>query len=184
MKHCGKSTLGRKIARLYCCPFFDTDILIEKDFESETGRKLTVRQIMEKFGEDEFEKREAVVVKRLHGQLLGRQDGDSAIEESWVIALGGRTPLNCWLSSVLKELGINIYLKVGMAETRNRIYRSGKPAFLKSVAQEEELVALYQEREPVYSWHADIILPLDGLGPKKAFMKLRELLESERAHAR
>ena len=128
MKHCGKSTLGRKLARMCHCPFFDTDILIEEGFESETGRKLTVRQIMAKYGEDEFEKREAAVVKGLHGRLLGRQSKAFSLEESWIIALGGRTPLNTGLSHVLKELGLNIYLKVGMLELS--LIRLGKRVYL------------------------------------------------------
>ncbi len=53
MKHCGKSTLGRELARRWDCPFFDTDLLIEKRYSEETGKTASVRQIMLDFGAEE-----------------------------------------------------------------------------------------------------------------------------------
>ena len=56
MKHSGKSTLGRKLAREWNCPFFDLDGLLEKDFEEESGVKTPVRQIFAQTGEEAYDK--------------------------------------------------------------------------------------------------------------------------------
>src|SRR5574344_2860197 len=74
MKHCGKSTHGRRIAALFGCPFFDTDDEIAKN----TGKNA--RQIYTESGEDAFKAAEAEACRKIAGY---------ASEHVCVIATGG-----------------------------------------------------------------------------------------------
>ena len=78
IKHCGKSTLGRMLARRWNVPLVDTDLELEAEFARRTGRAAGTREIFRELGEEAFRKLEAEVIRSL---------ADSP--EFRVIALGG-----------------------------------------------------------------------------------------------
>ncbi|HUV07458.1 MAG TPA: shikimate kinase [Spirochaetia bacterium] len=166
MKHSGKSTLGRALARFLGCPFYDVDELIENAFKTELCRKMSVREILAHYGEKGFNEREERTVYDLYNRLkteeeIQRQGGTPSSD--CVIALGGRTPLNRKLAGILKDLGLNIFLKVDALEMWRRAMKNGIPSFLKSPDPMEEFLALYKKREPHYEKHADLTVCLDDL---------------------
>ena len=59
MKHCGKSTQGKRLAEFWQVPFFDTDTLLEEAYCRVTGKKRTCREIFREEGENFFRQREA-----------------------------------------------------------------------------------------------------------------------------
>jgi shikimate kinase len=186
MKHCGKTTVGTELARLWNCPFYDVDVLIENAFKAEECRSMTVREILAHYGEEGFGEREERAVFDLYKRLKeadsedlkrGRAMGD------YVIALGGRTPLNPRLHSIIKRMGLNIFLKLNPREAWKRVVRGGIPSFLTSPHPQQEFMALYREREPLYESQADLTVSMDGLGPRRSLRRVMESLE-ERGYAR
>ena len=62
IKHCGKTTLGRGLARARAVDFRDSDAELERRFEREHNRAATVREIFREIGETEFRRLEAAVL--------------------------------------------------------------------------------------------------------------------------
>ena len=172
MKHSGKSTLGRELARFWSCPFFDVDTLIENAFKTEECRKMTVREILAHYGEVGFEKREERTVYDLHRRLEVEQSNSP-----YVVALGGRTPLNRKLSAVLKKMGINIFLRVDAHQMWERILKTGIPSFLKSSDPEEEFMTLYRQSKPYYETQADLTVSLDNLSIRESIQKIIHVIK-------
>ena len=73
----GKTTIGKKLAKILNLDFIDTDKIIEKDC------KIKINKIFEKFGESFFRKKEEKVVLKLLSK-----------KKSSVMALGGGAFLN------------------------------------------------------------------------------------------
>ena len=155
MKHCGKSSLGRELARRFSCAFYDLDRLIENELSGKSGRKVTIRAVFSRLGEEGFRVKEEQTVRQLSKKLM-------ALKEAFVLSLGGRTPLNPAITDLLKGMGVNVYLKIDPAEAWRRVSRSGVPAFLSSEKPEQEFMALYREREPLYEKQADLTVQLSA----------------------
>lgn len=171
MKHSGKSTLGRKLAREWGCTFYDMDELIESAYEKDCGLRLPVREIFAREGEEGFAEREKKIVFDMY-RRLSRDEG------GYVIALGGRTPLNRQVAPLLKKMGLNVYLKVDPDESWERVKRGGMPAFLRTPHPKEEFLSLCRTREPLYSRQADVSLDLGSLDPDESLQKLKNALKA------
>jgi shikimate kinase len=174
MKHCGKSTLARELARLWRRPCYDVDRLMELQAEEENGRALTVRELYGSLGREGFESLESRTVKKLHEKLLSRSG-------FYVVALGGGTPLNPRLTPLLKEMGLNVFLEVDPVILWERVERSGTPAFLSGENPRSEFLELYRKRLPVYQAHAELTVSLDDLPPGESLKKLMRAVEERDA---
>jgi shikimate kinase len=186
MKHCGKTTVGKELARIWDCPFYDVDVLIENAFKTEECLNMSVWEILTHYGEEGFNKREERAVFDLFKKLRGADAEDLRMGRpisDYVISLGGRTPLNAKLQSIVKRLGLNIFLRIAPREAWRRVVRSGIPSFLTSSQPEKEFMELYRKREPLYEKQADLTISLDGLGRRASLRRLIESLE-ERGYAR
>ena len=179
MKHCGKTTLGMALSQKWDCSFFDVDKLIENAFRAEECRGMTVREILAHYGENGFRKREERTLvdlfERIKKSDRERLRKGEAISD-YVIALGGRIPLNPRLQPLLKKMGLNIFLELDAEEAWRRVARSGLPSFLKSSNPMKEFLDLYLEREPHYIRQADLVVSLQGLSKKQSMDKLLEVL--------
>jgi shikimate kinase len=169
MKHCGKSTLGTALAARWGCPFQDVDRLIEDRYACEFGQRLTVREIFNQRGEDQFAEWEAQAVCELYLRL-------NESESPAVVALGGRTALNERISELLGGIGTVVYLEVSPEEMFARVLRGGLPSFINQEDPVMSFLELYHERVPHYRRRADLTVNLDGLSIAAALEKLcREL---------
>ncbi len=155
MKHCGKSTIGAGLAERLGCSFYDVDRMIADTHACETGERLDIREIFARHGEDHFHRIEGHVVCELYLKL------DRPGSRS-VVALGGRTAVNATVCSLLKAIGLTIYLRVPATEIYSRIERSGVPPFLDEGDPAGSFVRLYEQREPKYLELADAVVDLDG----------------------
>lgn len=147
IKHCGKSTLGRLLARRWAIPFLDTDTELERDYARRTGRDLTCREIYRELGEREFRRLEADGIERLaHSRGI------------WVIALGGGAVNNPFLSlETLRSLGFGVWIDLGPELAYPRVVRRGLPPFLASFADPEtEFRRICREREPFFTAFAQL----------------------------
>ena len=146
---CGKSTIGRKIARYAYMRFIDTDSQVEQ------REGATVADIITNQGEEYFRAVEQAVL------------ADTATEDDIVVSTGGGLPI--WGDNMARigELGVSVYLRRSPKNIISRLSpygRQKRPKF--RGLNDEELLAFMTthmaEREPVYS-KADIIIDCDTM---------------------
>ena len=144
MMGCGKSTVGRLLARRLGRELADTDGLIE----ARTGR--TIPDIFASEGEEGFRALELELCRELsRGQGL-------------VVACGGGLPTQDGAISALKETGLVFWLDRDPGETYDALDVSGRPLAQRGRA---DFLRRYRDRAPVYRRWADYTVPC-GDGPQ------------------
>jgi shikimate kinase len=144
----GKSTSGRRLAKILCVPFADSDDLVEE----QQGR--TVREIFAESGEAEFRAAEcAAIVASLHGDFDG------------VLALGGGALTHEPTRVAVADSGVPVAVltapmptllaRVGDARTRP-LLRDDPPA---------RLAELAAARQPAYDAVATMSVDTDDRTP-------------------
>ncbi len=157
----GKTTVGQRLAALLALPFVDLD----REIEQRAG--VTVREIVEEQGEPAFRRLEA---EGLQG-VLSRDDV--------VIATGGGTLTSETGARLVREAGLTVWLNPSFATIVERIGVLGKtdrPLF----RAETQVLALYQERLPVYR-KADLTVDVAaGESPEEVAARIALLLRERR----
>ncbi len=156
IKHCGKSTVGRLIAKRRNVPFFDLDDELEYEFSPD--RKFSFREIYKKEGKSGFHGLEVKALKRIAG--LGMDNP--------VLSLGGGTVENTDAMNIVERLGLSVYLKEDEEVLFERIIRTGIPPFLEGDDPASVFHSLYERRNSLYLSKADVIIQLDGRNPEDA----------------
>lgn len=129
----GKTTVGRKLAKLAHLIFYDSDLEIEK----QTG--VTISTIFEFEGEAGFRKREEDMITRLT-QL-----------DNIVLSLGGGTILSARNRELLSKNGIVIYLRASLETQHVRTnQRKGVRPLLDTPDPLKKIIELEEERKPLY----------------------------------
>jgi shikimate kinase len=137
MPGCGKSTIGKKVAKELGYSFTDLDNYIEKK------ENCTIRDLFNYQGEAYFRKIEATCLEEL-----------SKSGKKIVISLGGGTP--CFFNNMelINRTGLSIYIKANEKILLNRLEnaKSKRPLFwgLTQKEIEEKLVKLIEARSPFY----------------------------------
>jgi shikimate kinase len=146
----GKSTTGRRLAKILAVPFADSDDLVE----AATGR--TVAEVFADAGEDAFRRTESAAVVRALEEFTG------------VLSLGGGALGTAATRAALERSGVPVALlratlttladRVGTAESRPLLVQdpSGR------------LAVLAAERTPVYESLATFAVDTDGKTPGQA----------------
>ena len=136
---CGKSSLGRKIAKAAGVEFYDMDSMIEQ------REGATISDIFHFAGEQYFREKERALIEE-----FGSMDG------SMVISTGGGAP--AWQNNMelMNSLGATIYLRRTAQQIASRLSPHGRQKRPKLRGlNDEELVAFMTtnmaEREPFYS---------------------------------
>lgn len=176
IKHCGKSTQGKRIASALGLDFYDTDDLI---FE-QTG--MDARAIYKSQGKDAFMAAELKACEYLQELLSApneaSQGQNAAAAKSAIIATGGGICQNEPAIAILKKLGTIVYLEVPEITAAGRIVREARflpdgtienlPAYIanKNPADQKEVRAIfhdfYEERTKKYRSLADITVQAQG----------------------
>lgn len=152
---CGKSSVGRRLSELLCCPFMDLDDIIEK----ESGKSIP--EIFETEGEEAFRAMEAGKLSATLSQFLATA---SQSKVTMVLSLGGGTVMNPECAGLVHENTRCIYLKAS-ADTlvENLKNESDRRPMLRSSSslrdRIEELMAL---RSAIYESTAHVIIDTDG----------------------
>ncbi len=140
---CGKSTLGKQLAKQLGWDFVDSDTLIEQ------FAQMSIEDIFTHKGETYFRELESEVL-----QLISEKD-------NCVVATGGGMP--CYFSNMefINETGLSMYIKMDFKSLTNRIFHSKKQRPLTKNKSEEELQMYIKEslqkREEFYSQSKIII---------------------------
>ncbi len=136
----GKTTVGRLLARSLGKTFIDSDEEIQK----RTG--VTIQHIFDVEGEAGFRQREAGIVQ----ELLQRSD--------IVLATGGGAILDLHSRHVMRENGIVVYLKSGIHDLWQRTRHDRNRPLLKTADPRAKLHELFEQRNPLYTEAADIVM--------------------------
>ena len=111
---CGKSSVGRELSQLLCCPFVDLDTAIEE----KAG--MSVPDIFAQMGETGFRKLE----KETLAEIIEQHDSH---EQSWiktpalVIALGGGAVMTDENYQIIRDKTTNIYLQASIETLVDRL---------------------------------------------------------------
>ncbi|MFP4178565.1 MAG: shikimate kinase [Spirochaetaceae bacterium] len=166
LKHCGKSSLGMRLAQTLSLPFYDLDTLILEDISGEGY--LSVRELYRTAGRSKFQEHELAAAKKLAGIM----ENTAA-----VAALGGGTIENEKALGMLPSRAPLLYLHVEEEELFRRISASGIPPFLEGDRRPEELFAdIYARRTVLYERAADALLHLPAQPLEKNFSRLYTFL--------
>ncbi len=154
----GKSTLGRRLARLTGSSFVDTDEMIEQ----QQGR--AIKDIFAQEGEAYFRDLETKALE----ELLQR-------DEDGVIAVGGGLPVRSENRALLKKLGLTVYLNASVDTLEERLSGDKKRPLLQGADVRSRIEGLMAEREALYLEAADKTLKTDGYGVRRAVGMLERL---------
>lgn len=161
---CGKSSVGRELARLLCCPFMDLDEVIE----GAEGRSIP--EIFASDGEVAFRRMEAE-----HLQILLDSHNISA-----VVALGGGTVMTEECAEMVREKTMCVYLRATVetlvrnldGESENRPMLSNEEPLNVRVAH---LLAL---RSGTYEQTAQMVIDTDGKTIEEIAAEIHRNLEN------
>ena len=137
MMGCGKSTVGRLLARRLGRELVDTDAHIEE----REGRSIP--DIFAQEGEAHFRALELALCRELSGR------------EGLVIACGGGLPTQDGAIAALKENGLVFWLDRDPGETYYGLDLSGRPL---AQAGRDDFLARYAARSPIYHRWADFFI--------------------------
>ncbi len=126
----GKSVVGAIVAHRAHAPFFDLDVMLEK----QAG--MSIADIFATQGEATF--------RNLESRLL-----PVTLQSSAVVALGGGTPMDDANWELTQERAVTVYLELPFESIWERIARTeGRP--LLAGRPRREVVDLYERRRPRY----------------------------------
>ena len=141
----GKTTFGRWITRTHNMEFLDTDEYIENKYN-----KL-IKDIFRDSGEETFRDMETQAIKEL-----------AQVCDNCVISVGGGLPVREVNRSLIKELGIVVYLEASVDELVKRLSKDTSRPLLAGGNLREKIESLMTAREALYKDAADVIVKTDG----------------------
>lgn len=131
---CGKSHIGKRLARTLDMPFIDLDEYI-------VGlEKMPIPKIFEKKGEQYFRDAETRYIRELDG---------------CVIATGGGAMLRDETSDFAASRGVRVFINTSFMLCYKRISGDGNRPIVVNNTR-EQLKELYQTRKPIYQKNCDI----------------------------
>lgn len=140
----GKTSAGIKLSYRLRQTMVDTDKEIERLYH------MTVSEIFDRLGEDEFRNMETRYLEKL-------LDGSG----KQIISTGGGLPMREINRELLKKLGTVIYLRIKPETVCIRLSADTSRPLLQGGDREEKVRRLLEKRGPVYESAADITVDVD-----------------------
>ncbi len=145
---CGKSSIGRQLARRLGYGFVDMDT----DIEREAG--MTVTEIFARKGEPYFRECEREALRRY------------AVLDNTVVATGGGVPCGEGNMETMNGYGVTVYFKMSPEKLAMRLYHGRDKRPLLRGKNDDELLEFIRERllqrEPYYGM-ARLVIDCDGV---------------------
>jgi shikimate kinase len=162
----GKSAVGRRLARALAAPFEDSDEHIA------AAAGMSIPEIFERYGEEEFRKVERRVIARI-------LDGPPA-----VLALGGGAYIDPATRARLRERALTVWLRAELDTLLQRTARkrASRPLLMQGEPR-DVLGQLMQRRYPVYA-EADRVVDTGDQSPDVIVNAIIAMLRAEAAGAR
>jgi shikimate kinase len=160
---CGKSSVGRKLSQLLCCPFMDLDQVIEE----REGRSIP--EIFSRDGEPEFRRIELEALKHIVGE-----------RPSLVLALGGGAVMTAECAEIVHSDTICIYLKASVDTLMEHLSgQTGSRPLLDSSSLKERIETLMTQRSATYEKTAHIIIDTDGKSIEAVASEIISIIREE-----
>ena len=142
---CGKSSVGRKLSELLCCPFMDLDA----EIEARCG--CTVAEIFAERGEAEFRMLEKETLK------------DILETDGIILALGGGAVMTPECERMVHEQTVCVYLRTSVDELVSRLSEesAGRP-LLNTTDLRTRILDLMSKRTSTYERVAHLVIDTDG----------------------
>ena len=172
---CGKSSVGRRLSQLLCCPFTDLDDVIGE----KAGK--TIPDIFKEDGEQAFRSMELNALSEILVPIsLPSSTG-------LVLALGGGTVTTPGCAEIVKERTICVYLRASLETLVENLRNeaSGRPmlnitAAMSGTNPEEALrsriIELMDKRSSIYEKTAHIMIDTDGKSIETIVQEIISLL--------
>ncbi len=144
---CGKTAVGRVVAKVSGFEFLDTDQFIEEH----VGK--TIPRIFEEQGEETFRRYEREVVVRL------------AERESTVIATGGGLLVNEQNMDTMKQYAMVFCLWASPDSIWRRVKDQSHRPLLQTENPRQRIIDLLEERKPAYS-RPDMLINTESRSPR------------------
>ena len=141
MPGCGKSTIGRQLARSRQLPFLDSDHEIERYLG------CSIREFFDREGEPAFRE----VEERVIGETLS-----AGLDR--VIATGGGSVLRPANRAAMKAHATVVYLHTQPEDLARRLSRDTQRPLLQVADPRQRLRDLYAVRDPIYREVAGIVV--------------------------
>lgn len=156
----GKSTVGKKLAKVRAYEFIDTDQWIEKQ------ENRSIPEIFAKEGEEYFRCLETECIRRLLKEEKGK-----------VISVGGGLPVREENRELLKQLGTVIYLKATPETIYERVKEDTNRPLLQTENPKERIRTMMEEREPFYQQASHIVLSVEEKSVDQLISEIPMLLD-------
>ena len=169
IKHCGKTTIGTRLAAVWDIPFYDLDGVILELYPG-----LTIRDVYKQGGGQDFRRLEAdgAALILLRNSRRRKEGGTY----TGICALGGGTIENREAMDRLTGAGTFCYIREKEEVLYKRIITRGLPAFLSAGDPEGDFSRLYLRRTRLYEQQADITIDAMGRGAEELYAILKEQL--------
>ncbi len=149
---CGKTSVGRRAAKLMGRKFCDLDQYIEE------REGMSVKEIFAQYGEEGFREREARAVREV------------AFRRGLVVASGGGTVLRAEnVEAFHRGGGVVVYLDAPLAALQERLKRDKRRPLLQVPDRRRVICELHAQRAPLYQAAADVTV--DAGAPPLAVAK-------------
>lgn len=140
MPGCGKSTVGRHLARQLNLPFADSD----SEIESRIG--MPIRDFFAREGEERFRDLEQEVIDEL------------TLQDSLVLATGGGAVLRPSNRDALHSRTHVLYLRASPEDLFRRLRHDTQRPLLQVADPQQRLRELFRERDPLYRRTAHFVI--------------------------
>lgn len=162
LKHSGKSTVGRALARDLGVAFFDLDdeILSLCDYAG------TIRELYQMVGSSAFRRLEAEAAHAL-------------ADRSAVVAAGGGTIENDEAMTVLQRMATVLFLDVAIDTLVERVFRTGVPAFVDPNRPEDHFREICERRRKSCLERSDFRVVADDRSPTEITTQIRQYLQEK-----
>lgn len=160
MMGAGKTTIGRLLARQTGKEFIDSD----EEIQRRTG--VTIPHIFDVEGEAGFRQREAAAIN------------DLVKHDNIILATGGGAVLSEENRVALKQNGMVVYLKSSVHDLWQRTRHDRNRPLLQTADPRAKLRELYEQRDPLYTQVADLVMHTGKQSAHNLVHKLQQELES------
>ena len=152
----GKTTVGRRVARLLDWDFLDLD----DEVTAQAG--CSIPELFAREGEADFRRRECAALREV-------MERDPA--RGTVVALGGGTVTSPEAAQCVRRKALVVYLEADAATTWERVRRSDRPL----ARDADAFAALLEERRRVYEHTAHAVVPVSGRPPAEIARQVADI---------
>ena len=157
---CGKSSVGKRLAKAMDLPFVDMDDLIVE----RTGMQIT--EIFAKFGEPYFRQLETEALLQL-----------AECGQRMVISAGGGMPVQPQNQPILKEMGTVLLLEATVDTLVERLQFDDTRPILQGGDLRQKIESLQQQRKEAYEKVCDRKIRTDGKNFTVIIEEIRKIVE-------